>query len=517
MMKKTGTTKWWTKYFKRASEQELLDHSGASNMEEFNFDIDSCEDLPGYNAKHIDWLIAKDEYSDTLAADGYDIIELCEMDGNQFLGYIAGGRLYDVGDDIRDLIGLNESILRKRNVEKMKKSLKESVSWDDLTDVEKIVCEYYADYYIDHGYSIEDAVTQGCFDMMNDIDGNDEIDDYEDPDPRKIKSFLMNQHKASSNRSSKEQKKVLYVIQDKHGNQLSAPSEDDYELWDRVAAMEARGRRGLCVVAYTEDLNRNNSIKGAGMRVKSLNEVKDDKGVERYGINGEWWYFTTHGVQPGSVPKGIEILDVIDTANGTYFCSDRVLNTSELRYYDIKEKYPKGLITEDTINKQFRKDIKRKYKDNQFINSVNKEKRADTMSMVKGKGLDKDPAFMKFVKDHMDDKYPLKPFKYKFPKHLEKNDFPFYVTYYQEYPIYEPAEGGYYYPGRDAIYSKGFDTKEEAEAHVEELKNEDGEGGWEKYSDGYVRKGKYVGDAEEIVIETRKTYLSQEKGWKPYQ
>lgn len=306
--------------------------------------------------------------------------------------------------------------------------------------------------------------------------------------------------------------KVLYVIKDSHGNQLSAPSEDDYELWDRVAAMEARGRRGLSVVVYTE----------------SLSEVLDDKGVERYGVNGEWWYFTTHGVQPGSVPKGIEILDVIDTANGTYFCSDRVLNTSELRYYDIKEKYPKGLIkeganmkvknlTEDTINKQFRKDIKRKYKDNQFINSVNREKRADTMSMVKEKGLDKDPAMRKFVKDHMDDKYPLKPFKYKFPKHLEKHDFPFYVTYYQEYPIYEPAEGGYYYPGRDAIYSKGFNTKEEAEAHVEELKNEDGEGGWEKYSDGYIRNGKYVGDAEWLVIETRKTYLSQEKGWEPYQ
>ena len=130
--------------------------------------------------------------------------------------------------------------------------------------------------------------------------------------------------------------KVLYVIKDSRGNQLSAPSEDDYELWDRVAAMEARGKRGLRVVAYTEDLS----------------EVLDDKGVERYGVNGEWWYFTTHGVQPGSVPKGIEILDVIDTANGTYFCSDRVLNTSELKYYDIKEKYPKGLITEDTINKR---------------------------------------------------------------------------------------------------------------------------------------------------------------------
>ena len=44
---------------------------------------------------------------------------------------------------------------------------------------------------------------------------------------------------------------ILYVIKDSHGNQLSAPNPDDDELWDRVSSMEARGRRGLCVVVYT--------------------------------------------------------------------------------------------------------------------------------------------------------------------------------------------------------------------------------------------------------------------------
>lgn len=48
-----------------------------------------------------------------------------------------------------------------------------------------------------------------------------------------------------------ESKKPLYVIKDSKGNQLSAPNPDDNELWDRVADFEARGRRGLCVVAYT--------------------------------------------------------------------------------------------------------------------------------------------------------------------------------------------------------------------------------------------------------------------------
>lgn len=47
--------------------------------------------------------------------------------------------------------------------------------------------------------------------------------------------------------------KLLYVIKDNHGNQLSRPSEDDQELWDRVEAMEKGGRKGLCVVVYQGD------------------------------------------------------------------------------------------------------------------------------------------------------------------------------------------------------------------------------------------------------------------------
>lgn len=482
-----------------------------------------------------------------------------------------------------------------------KNKLKESVLWDDLTDVEKVAYEYANDY-VNQGYSIEDAVTQGCFEFMNHADDyEDDIDDYEDPDPRKIKRFLMHKYKAPFGRKSKDTKKTLYIIKDSHGNQLSAPNEDDYELWDRVAVMEARGKRGLSVVAYTE----------------GLSEVLDDRGVERYGVDGEWWYFTTHGVQPGSVPKGIKILNIIDTANGTYFCSDRVLNTSELRQFDIKEKYPSGLVDESlkesapkyfkiggyysggiengisvdrveiydmvtasdldeakdilkslltsqekyrlkndynnnfddfmsgenyfiapatdkefedfnnglfkesfnmkvrnldeaTINKQFRKDIKREYKNNQSINSINKEKRNSLMKMMSDEDSPK-------AKDLANRLFPEKPFKYDFPKHLEKNDFPFYVTYYQEYPIYEPAEGGYYYAGMEAIYSKGFDTREEAEEHLREVAANEYDSGWGNIKNGVARRGKYIGEGEQIVIETRRDYLSQEKGWEPYQ
>ena len=53
-----------------------------------------------------------------------------------------------------------------------------------------------------------------------------------------------------------------------------------------------------------------------------------------------YWYFTRHGVQPGSIPRSIDTLyDVIDTPEGTYFATNTILNTKELSEYEIKEKW----------------------------------------------------------------------------------------------------------------------------------------------------------------------------------
>lgn len=59
----------------------------------------------------------------------------------------------------------------------------------------------------------------------------------------------------------------------------------------------------------------------------------------------KYWYFTTHGVGPGSIPKDLKVLEVKEGqndkgTNGTYVCLDGVLNTSELRKYDMIEKAP---------------------------------------------------------------------------------------------------------------------------------------------------------------------------------
>lgn len=58
-----------------------------------------------------------------------------------------------------------------------------------------------------------------------------------------------------------------------------------------------------------------------------------------------YWYFTTHGVMPGSVPKNIEIIEIRDGRNrkgtmGTFVALDRVLTTDELKRYDLIELEP---------------------------------------------------------------------------------------------------------------------------------------------------------------------------------
>lgn len=64
--------------------------------------------------------------------------------------------------------------------------------------------------------------------------------------------------------------------------------------------------------------------------------------------NRKYWYFTTHGIGPGTIPKGVHILDVKEGQNkkgtwGDYICLDAILNTSELREFDLIELAPDNM------------------------------------------------------------------------------------------------------------------------------------------------------------------------------
>lgn len=88
-----------------------------------------------------------------------------------------------------------------------------------------------------------------------------------------------------------------------------------------------------------------------------------------------------------------------------------------------------------------------------------------------------------------------------------------YLTHYVEYPIYEPAEGGYYYAGREATEAYECDTVDEAKEILADLEAE-----------GFVINAnntkaflhsKYIGDGEMWAIE--KAYGSHESGKQIYQ
>lgn len=75
-----------------------------------------------------------------------------------------------------------------------------------------------------------------------------------------------------------------------------------------------------------------------------------------------YWYSTRHGVMPGSVPKGINILDVRDIGNKSYFKTDSIISSKDLKYYDIKEDVPPM-----EESKRFSKKYSKLLKENAYI------------------------------------------------------------------------------------------------------------------------------------------------------
>lgn len=87
-----------------------------------------------------------------------------------------------------------------------------------------------------------------------------------------------------------------------------------------------------------------------------------------------------------------------------------------------------------------------------------------------------------------------------------------YLTHYEEYPIYEPAEGGYYYAGKQ--YTEYIECSTEADA-IHELQyvlKEDLEDlGFTVDKTRAYLQGRYIGDSEYWVIEETLGSLSQGK------
>ena len=105
----------------------------------------------------------------------------------------------------------------------------------------------------------------------------------------------------------------------------------------------------------------------------------------------------------------------------------------------------------------------------------------------------------------------------------------YYVSYVEEYPIYEAAEGGYYYEGEEVQYCKACSTWKQAKRvyndwrrWFEQEYGWDGKdvykydmGGCDKYGHGSKIRynGRYIGEGCFVQI-TR--YKPMNSGWHPY-
>lgn len=91
-----------------------------------------------------------------------------------------------------------------------------------------------------------------------------------------------------------------------------------------------------------------------------------------------------------------------------------------------------------------------------------------------------------------------------------------YLTHYQEYPIYEPAEGGYYYyAGIEAFEYYRLASEKQAKRKLAKMKAELEEEGFIIYDDKAILPGEYIGEGERWVIERK--YGSHNQGKQIYQ
>ena len=76
----------------------------------------------------------------------------------------------------------------------------------------------------------------------------------------------------------------------------------------------------------------------------------------------------------------------------------------------------------------------------------------------------------------------------------------YYVSYYEETPVYREEEGGYYEANCELISSEEFNNLEDAKERIKELAEDDI---MEKISDEfYLDRSRYIGQDRFYIIET---------------
>lgn len=123
---------------------------------------------------------------------------------------------------------------------------------------------------------------------------------------------------------------------------IQSPSKDAFSK--NVSTEIKAGKPQKQAVAIAYDIQRKNMKKKVKESADTIKRYSDVVPKEKR----KYWYFTTHGVGPGSIPKGINVLDTKEGKNrkgtdGTFVLLDAVLNTDELKKYDMIELNPNAI------------------------------------------------------------------------------------------------------------------------------------------------------------------------------
>lgn len=128
---------------------------------------------------------------------------------------------------------------------------------------------------------------------------------------------------------------------------IENPGKVFYVKYDNVMepCSDIKWKNGQKINEYTENLDKDAVFTKNRYDDKIYyHGFMDKKDADRHYPDRlktkTYWYSTRHGVMPGSVPKGINILDVRDIGNKSYFKTDSIISSKDLKYYDIKEDIP---------------------------------------------------------------------------------------------------------------------------------------------------------------------------------
>lgn len=340
------------KYYRLASDEEIAEYNG---VELDMVRPTPCEEAEGYDVKNLWYLIAKPQYLDELANNGLDQVELVsENDGAPQVVYYAASRIYPVSiEEIESCCGFENEIESCDNIqasEDLDDNFDEVEYFysDDVVagiaaklSVPRNIAEMIYEWYdaegaledFDNVRDFLDYVEGDIWDMLDACDDEYIREEVEDALNRDIEASTSTDICAKTwmgkyKNLSGEVKKVYFDYE------TSDFEEAEEYFFDTIP--EAYVKAKLLGSAPSTSLAERDGF--TCMNCSSDIEAAIDTGLE-------YWYFTTHGFGPGTIPNGVSVLDTYEEGYDTWIKLNKMLTTKELNYYDLKEQWPPEGVT----------------------------------------------------------------------------------------------------------------------------------------------------------------------------